>query len=522
MKGMKNMELIKKSANIGEILFSDSFETIADGDLIVPDIKPDILKILQVNASAFVLSKEIFDGKLSISGRVDMTVLYLSDRQDSSVESIHTSFDFTHKTDKKFSGENCHTIINADVSHVDFHVINSRKINLKSIISIDCEIISPQELSFLTEIDEKNMQFCTDTTNISTLCGIDDFEFFIKEQLELPTGKSSIKEILNVDYKLCDKEFKVITEKIVAKGNLYVCVLYSDCENNIDYTEAELPFTEVFELSDTDETCDCDIDFRFCDFSFESTVDSDGDMRIINIDATISAQIKTSKIQELEFITDCYCPGQQTNTEYLESGYNEIIVSPSYKNTLRETFVIDKNIPQINRIYNVVTKGFVSKSVTEENKLSVEGKISAYILYLTDSPQSPIYSFKKDIPFSYLLESPKATSGMDCNVKLEIEHTNFYLNASNEIELRFILNINSNVFAYRSLGLITNVELCDIPKSEKKGIVIYFVQPGDTIWSIAKHYCVSIDDILKFNEISDKNKISSGERLLIPATFNCN
>ncbi len=515
------MELIKKTASIGELLFSGSFETIADGDLIVPDVKPDILKILQVNASAFISSKEISEGHLTISGRVDMTVLYICEGEDSCLQSMHTSFDFIHKTEKQAFDDSCYAIVGADVSHVDFHVINSRKISLKAIIAIDCEVMSSKEFSLLSETDEKNMQICTDATNISTICQMKDFEFLIKEQLEIPNGKSSINEILNIDYKLCDKEIKVITEKIVVKGSLSVCVLYSDIEKNIDYAEAEFPFTEVFESNDTDENCDCDIDLRICDFSFDTSEDADGDLRIIDLKAVVCAQTKTTKTQEFEFITDCYCPGWQTITACSENSYNEIVFSPSCKNTLRENVVIDKNLPQINRVYNVITRSFITNSYTEENKLSVEGKISAYILYLTDSPQSPLYSLKKDIPFSYLLESPGTKAGMDSGINLEIEHTSFHLNASNEVELRFILSIKANIFAPRTLNLINDIKLCEIPKSDKKGIVIYFVQPGDTLWKIAKNYCVSVQDIINFNDISDKNKISIGERLLIPASCSC-
>ena len=110
---------------------------------------------------------------------------------------------------------------------------------------------------------------------------------------------------------------------------------------------------------------------------------------------------------------------------------------------------------------------------------------------------------------------------MSCSINLEIEHTSFHLNSLNEVELRFILSIGANVFANRKLSLINDITLDEIPKNKKKGIVIYFVQAGDTLWKIAKNYCVSVEDILKFNEITDKDKISVGERLLIPASCGC-
>lgn len=511
------MELIKEAVTVGEVLFSDSFETMVDGDLIVPDVKPDILKILQVDASSCISSKEISDGRLTIGGRIDLTVLYLPDREDCTVQSIKTSFDFTHKTDKSVIDESCRAIVDSDVSKVEFHVINSRKLSLKAITAIDCEIISARDISFLTGIDSDDAQIRTTPLTVNSLCGVRDEEFMIKEAIEIPAGKASINEILKIDYKICDKEFKAITEKLVVKGTLNVCILYTDSMQNIEYTEAELPFTEVFDFPDIDENMNCELNYRVCDCYFDTAEDSDGDRRIVNLEILVCAEMKASKNKELDIINDCFCPGYDTRLTYNEMSLNETAASPSCQNALRDVAVIDKNLPQISGVYNVITKAFITGSHTEESKLSVEGKIEACILYLTDNTQTPVYSFKKDIPFSYMLDSPGTKTGMPCSVTADVSHTSFHLNVANEVELRCILNISANIFSNRTISLISDAELADIPQDKKKGIVIYFVQPGDTLWKIAKNYSVSIDDIAQFNQISDKDNISVGQRLVIPA-----
>lgn len=511
------MELIKEAVTVGEILFSDSFETMVDGDLIVPDVKPDILKILQVDASSCISSKEITNGRMTLSGRIDLTVLYIPDREDSNIQNIRTSFNFTHKVDKAVIDESCSAFVNSDISKVEFHVINSRKISLKAITAIECEIVSSHELSFLTGIDEENAQICTKSVSVNSLCGVSDEEFVIRESVEIPAGKSSIGEILKIDYKICDKELKPITEKLVAKGMLNVCVLYKDIMDNLEFTEMEIPFTEVFDFPYIDEDMTCDLNYRVCDCSFDTAEDNDGDRRIVNLEVLVCAEMKASQNREMNIISDCFCPGYETQLSFQDVTLNEIVSSPSTQNSLREVAVIDKSLPQISGVYNVITKAFVTKSHTEDNKLSIEGKIEAYILYLTDNAETPVYSFKKDIPFSYLLDSPKVKSGMSCSVSAEVAHTSFHLNVANEVELRCILNISANVFSDQSLSLITDAEIFTIPQDKKKGIVIYFVQPGDTLWKIAKNYCVSVEDIVKYNQIPDKDDIKVAQRLVIPA-----
>ncbi|MGD8328868.1 MAG: M23 family metallopeptidase [Acidobacteriota bacterium] len=45
---------------------------------------------------------------------------------------------------------------------------------------------------------------------------------------------------------------------------------------------------------------------------------------------------------------------------------------------------------------------------------------------------------------------------------------------------------------------------------------MHTVQPGDTLWSLARRYGVSVDDFVRANDLPDPNSLSVGERLLIP------
>lgn len=47
--------------------------------------------------------------------------------------------------------------------------------------------------------------------------------------------------------------------------------------------------------------------------------------------------------------------------------------------------------------------------------------------------------------------------------------------------------------------------------------IFYTVKPGDSLWSIAQKYCVSIEGIVAVNYLTSKDKLSVGQRLQIPA-----
>ena len=510
------MELIKERASIGEVVFSGSFETAADADLIVPDIKPDIAKILQVDAAAYISSKNISDGRLTVSGKICFTVIYMPDSETPVPQVMRTSVDFSHRAENPKISENCNAIVNADIGKVDFHVINSRKLSLKAIAVIYSDIISERTVEFASSAEE-NAEVCTEQIALNTLLGMHDEEFLIKDSIEIPSGKSSIGELLKVDCKLCDKEIKSLTEKIVLKGTLNVNILYTDTNNCIEYTEAELPFTEVFDFPDLYEDDICNINLRICDFGFDTSPDSDGDMRIINLELVVCAEMKSERKGSFTAIKDCFMPGCKTKLYYSETELTKAATCASAQSTLRDSAAVPSNAPGLKSVYNVPVKAVITKAEVSSGKISVSGKAECYIQYITDDAQTPLYCFRKDIPFEYLLDCPDALPGAEASVDAQICHTSYHLNVAGEVEIRCILTISAKALSAEKMQFISDAENEEIPKDKRKGIVIYFVQPGDTLWKISKEYCVSSEDIAEFNALSDRNNLSAGQRLIIPA-----
>ena len=46
-------------------------------------------------------------------------------------------------------------------------------------------------------------------------------------------------------------------------------------------------------------------------------------------------------------------------------------------------------------------------------------------------------------------------------------------------------------------------------------MIVYTVRPGDSLWSIAKRFNTTVDDLVRMNNISDPDAILPGQRLRI-------
>lgn len=507
------MELNKTSVSLCDTITRGTTQAMAEGDVIVPDVKPDILKILQVDAAACVTDRYIENGRLYISGRVDYKVLYIPDSEGERIKSILTSMDFRQTADAGRAEPGDTVFAAAEAERVEFGAQNSRKLRLRAIIHIDYDVCRVTETELCTGAAEgAECEF--ERVDIETAADISTHEFTVRERIEVPAGQSPISEILKTDVRICDTEYKTVTGKIIIKANADISVLYTDDEGEIKHIEAELPFTEVLDADGVGDETVCDIDYGILNVMCEAEEDSDGDMRVAAVDIDISAAVRCTETVTAEILSDCFLPYSRTRIRREPVTVTRTVCRPSVQNNMREVIEIPDNVPRVAGVYNVIADAVVTKTELQNGRLLCEGKVSAYVLYLTESAESPVYSIKKELPFSYAAECAGAAGDEDTELEARVEHIGYSLNSSGNIELRCLVGIDGRLVRREVIENIVEIETDDMP--ERSGIFIYFAKDGDTLWDVAKRYSIPCGRIAKYNSI-DGDTLSAGARLFIPA-----
>jgi len=346
-------------------------------------------------------------------------------------------------------------------------------------------------------------------------------DFMIREELDVPSGKPSIKDILKMDVKVTGKDFKLLSNKVVVKGELNVCTLYiGDMDDNsIQFMEHGIPFTEIFDVNGVNEDMLCDLDYNIQNVYYQAQEDSDGDVRVVGIEVTLSADIKAGESRSIDVIADAYSPDVDVVLENRVCHIDEIVDEGRTQTTIKEIIDLPADIPDIIQVYNVVTKPYISETRVENGKIVVEGVIDTYILYLADNEDNPVFSYKQEVPFRQSIEVSNLSPDMACDVKAEIDHCSYSMNTGSEVEVRYILGISSKIIKTSQVDLITGMELkpyADVKSRQYPSITIYFVQKGDTLWKIAKQYRTTMQEIIEINKMENSDKLYVGQQLMIP------
>ena len=121
----------KESLCINQIIGKESKSVVVEGDVIIPDVKPDILNAINTNGTVCIYKKEIMDGKVRLDGSINLYIMYLPDNETECVRSINTSLDFTQIIDIEEAKENMTFDDDIVIKSIECNVLNGRKVNIK-------------------------------------------------------------------------------------------------------------------------------------------------------------------------------------------------------------------------------------------------------------------------------------------------------------------------------------------------------------------------------------------------------
>ena len=521
MKGDFTMpiNLKKESVNLNEVLKSQYGQTVIESDIIVPDVKPDILKVLDVGGIVSVTGKSVQQDKIIIQGTVRLTVLYAPDGEVlGNVKTMTTTQMFTHMVDAGSSKPNLNISAEAEVVSVSHALLNSRKLSIKTNVGVNVKATAGCVIDVATGLDCDH-PVETKTSAIRACNALDETErdILLKSQLTIPAGKPACSEMLKADPVIRPREVKMLENKVMIKGEVCLYSLYAanDEECGIHFMEHEVPFNEFLEVDGVNEFMDADIDYNLKECFYEMQEDSDGDMRILNVEIVLSVMVKPTEIVELTCIEDAYSLAGELSLTKETYGIEQLVNKTNTPITHRDTCTLDDSLPAVSQIYSVLTAPNVTNVSIENKNIVVEGMVQSKFLYLSADEASPLCAYTHDSPFVHTIDAGFIDEDCVCDAKISVEHVSYNITLDREIEIRLIIGLTVKTMKKSQAVIITDMELCESAEIDPHpSIVIYFVQKNDSLWSIAKHYKTTAASIKQHNNLeSDTLKI--GQQLMI-------
>lgn len=511
-----SVKLKKEKLQIGDIVCQKYSQTAVECDVIVPDINPDIKNVLEVSGYISVSDKSIRQNKAYIHGCVNITALYAPDGDTiSAVKSLSVSQEFNHTVDIN----NCESgvlAVEAEPESFGYSLINSRKIGLRCTIGINVKLTQQKELEIATCADDDNI--CVRCDSIRLCCPIINSEnrISVKEQLELPSNKPSMAEILKTSVFPQSVELSLIEDKAVANGQLKICTFYISADDgSVQFTEHSVPFNEILDIMGAEEDMNGEIEYSVSDLYSEIRDDTDGEPRIIGIDICLCASVRGIKICEYNIINDAYSTSGDTELVSNNCSVEALMDNTTAQITHKAPISLPEGYPEILQICDICCSAAVERISAENGEITVFGKLKSNVLYISQSEEQPLCSFESTSDFSHTMTVPGANQNTVCDTRIFTEHVSYTLSGSDGIDLRAVLGLSIRSFKNEDILIVNDIKITKPEGDVKKPcITIYFVQHGDSLWSIAKRFKTTVSEIVSCNNLTSET-LHTGQQIKI-------
>ena len=528
------MELIKKNIQMNRLKNRILTQLTLDDDFIVPDVKADIDDVITSQGEVVIDSLRTTEGKINVKGKLLFKLLYLCNTGDRRLHNMEgaLSFDENFLMDGVKEGDNVN--IKWDIEDLSIGIINTRKISVRAAVVIEAaveDIYDVKTAVAIGEMDESRADCLKKSTHLSQIAVSKRDILRVREELDIPSNKGNIYNILWSSVRLKNTSTRVLDGKVGISGEVSVVVLYEVEEENapVQWLDTVVPFSG-------DVEADClqgmipDIEINVASANISSKPDTDGEPRLIELDMIIELGVKIYSEESVEYISDIYstCCELEPVTETVT--YNTILIKNQSKTKVSDKLKLDSAGGSVMQIFGsdgtvkiddvkINVGGIATDDMAGEtgSGIIVEGIVSVNIMYISSDDSRPISVAKEIIPFTHEIEAPGITADSLVFIRPSLEQLTTVMVGNNEIEAKAVAVFDTLVLNCITEEIILDVNERPLDMEKIKAIPCmagYHVKKGDTLWKIAKKYYTTVDSIRKTNDIKGLD-IHEGDMLLV-------
>lgn len=503
------VDTIKENLCVNKLVATKKEVILVEGDMIVPDSKPDILNTICTSGVVCIYKKEILEDKIRLDGNINTYIMYMADDSQDKIRGLNTSLDFSENIQVANCKEDMNCKVETKLKSIEAKVINGRKVGIKAAIEVEIKIYSNEEVQIVNNIQNaEGIQMLKEDLKVNSLVGMGDTKIYAKDTISIDSS-DNLAEILKANVCICDKDIKISYNKILTKSEAEVRIMYLTEDNRIGMVTARVPVVGFIDIPNVTEENMCDVDYEIRNIVLKP---NSMEEHSIYIEIEIGVMATVLEEKQINLIQDLYSPSE--NLEFNQKKITTI----TNKKTVRETKQIREKVMvegmENRNIIDVDVMPIIEKENKSNHRIVYEGELELRFI-LSDSDLQVETRMAK-IPFDFAIEDLEDGENMDTNMTIEITNQDFIVQEGGVVTSNIDMAMNSDSYRSSNMNIIDEIQTNGEREAEDYSILMYIVKKDDTLWKIAKRFGSTVEDIARTNGIEDENKIYPGQKLFIP------
>ena len=201
-------QISRKSEAVSQITFDEDYN--------VPDARPDVGRMIQKKGEVTIGDVQISEGKARVFGGLTFHLLYVSDGERRRICQLsgELPIDETIHLDGLTGGDK--VCITWEVEDLNLHLINSRKLGVRAIVTLHawieelCDLAVPMEIRGESDVAVKRQEY-----RVVELAVQKKDVLRVKKELTIPSGKPELHEILWQDLEVRGLDLRSEEERVL-------------------------------------------------------------------------------------------------------------------------------------------------------------------------------------------------------------------------------------------------------------------------------------------------------------------
>lgn len=505
---MTDMRLIKESIALEQPCGSAGARTVVEGEITLPGGLREETRVLHAGGMASVEHVESMQDRLAVTGRVVFHALY-TQGDHTKVNAMEATADFTHVLELPGVQSRSSCRAEAAVEHVDAAVSGGR-LSLRGVVRLWGTAASQQAVEAVTGVQEvENGQTRAREIAAQRTVATGTGEALLREEFALPAGLQ-IRETLYATAQPRVAEVTGGMGRIGLSGQVQLEAVHaSDMPGKpVVITRHEIPFEQAVELNGEEgELLQGHAVIR--DVAVASQEAGEGE-RTLRTEVLLGLHARADRQESITLLEDAYTTkGEDLRMETAKVDFRtgESMVQAAESGKL--TAILPEGSKPMRSVLCAFATPVFTGSEPMGGRTAVEGVLETTILYISDEPGVPV-SATVEAPFRMTF-----AASLDGTEQIMLHCSDVEASAitSDRAEVRFILHMRAWSVQQGSAQLVTDVQRVSVPEPES-GVVLYFIQPGESLWDVARRYRVAAQELKELNP-EVKDEVHSGQGVVV-------
>ncbi|MBE5782015.1 MAG: LysM peptidoglycan-binding domain-containing protein [Clostridiales bacterium] len=495
------MQLLRENMETEQVISARPTQVAVEAEVTLPGGLREEARVYYADAVATVNGGEAAGSRISADGRVTFHVLY-AQGDLSHVKALETAADFSHslpiREEQQLSAMRIKP--RAEVQHVSAKAFNGRLL-LQAIVNLTAEASLPRTLSFVRNVTGgEEIQRSTQVLSMQRVVGEGESQTLLREEFEL----SDVLQIKETLYATAQAQVEDILGgsdgRATVTGTISLEAYHTaDMPGRpLVYTRHSMPFEQVVGLSGAlgDALVSRSV---VKDVAVLSQEGEEGG-KSMRAEVQLNTELFAVKGEEMEALRDVFTTGGEgIETRSQHVLFRSGTVNDQTAESGKTVLLLPEGSPRVKTALLAFARPIVVKAEPQGGKLKVDGILETTLIYQTEDSAVPI-SINQEEPFQALFSTEALPEDTLTLTASQAEASPI---TGDRVELKYILRLNAEGVRKTEADVIIDAVAAEAPTTEK-GIALYFMQPGDTLWEIAKRYRIPTEDIAILNpQLSD-------------------